>query len=131
MEMLGKLQNYIYYSGSLTCQGHFREEDRYGGGRYFDLPRVTICPETIMETIRPTLRFQDAILKSLTICPLESVSVHPVYGNPQTGLLRTFWEPRRVLRSPLRGLCVQGALSCPARRAFLCTLYTENPERAF
>ena len=63
-------------------------------------------------------------------CFLESVSVHPVYGNPRTGLLRTLWGPDRVLRSPLRGLCVQGALSCPTRRAFLCTLYTETPERA-
>ena len=62
---------------------------------------------------------------------LESVSVHPVYDNPRTGLLRTFWEPDRVLRSPLRSLCVQGVLSCPTRRAFLCTLYTETPERAF
>ena len=62
---------------------------------------------------------------------LESVSVHPVYGNPRTGLLRTFWEPDWVLRSPFRGLCVQGALNCPTKRAFLCTLYTETPERAF
>ena len=62
---------------------------------------------------------------------LESVSVHPVHGNPRTGLLRTFWKPDRVLRSPLRGLCVQGVLSCPTRRAFQCTLYTETPERAF
>ena len=59
------------------------------------------------------------------------VSVHPVYGNPRTGLLRTFWEPDRVLRNPLKSLCVQGALSCPTRRAFLCTLCTETPERAF
>ena len=28
----------------------------------------------------------------------------PVYANPRPGLLRTFWEPDRVLRSPLRGL---------------------------
>ena len=56
------------------------------------------------------------------------LSVYPVYGNPRTGLPRTFWEPDRVVRSPLRGLCVQGA---PTRRAFLCTLYTETPERAF
>ena len=55
--------------------------------------------------------------------------MYPVYGNPRTGLLRTFWEPDRVPRSPFRGLCVQG-LSCPSRRAFLCTLYTETPERA-
>ena len=41
---------------------------------------------------------------------LERVSVYPVYGNPRTGLLRPFWEPDRVLRSPLRGLCVRG---CP------------------
>ena len=27
---------------------------------------------------------------------LESVSVHPAYGNPRTGLLRTFWKPDRV-----------------------------------
>ena len=40
------------------------------------------------------------------------------------GLLRTFWERDRVLRSLFRCLCVQGALSCPTRRAFLCTLYT-------
>ena len=62
---------------------------------------------------------------------LESVSVHPAHGNPRTGLLRTFWERDRVLRSPFRGLCVQGVLSCPTRRASLCTLYTETPERAF
>ena len=54
----------------------------------------------------------------------------PVYGKPRTGLLRTFCEPDGVLRSPLRGLCVQGAFSCPTRRAFLCTLYTETFERA-
>ena len=29
---------YIYHSGSLACKGHFREEGRYGGGRYFDFP---------------------------------------------------------------------------------------------
>ena len=62
---------------------------------------------------------------------LESVSVYPVYGSPRTGLLRTFWEADRVLRSPLRGLCGQGALNCPTRSAFLCTLYTATPERAF
>ena len=27
----------------------------------------------------------------------KSVSVHPVHGNPRTGLLRTFWKPHRVL----------------------------------
>ena len=63
---------------------------------------------------------------------LESVSVHPVHGNPRTGLLRTFWEPDWVLRSPFRGLCAQGALNCPTiGERFLCTLYTETPERAF
>ena len=46
----------------------------------------------------------------------ESVSVHPVHGNPRKGLLRTFWEPDWVLRSPLRGLCVQGALNCPSTK---------------
>ena len=55
----------------------------------------------------------------------------PCTWKPRTGLLRTFWEPDRVLRSLLRGLCVQGALSCPTRIAFLCTLCTETPERAF
>ena len=39
--------------------------------------------------------------------------MYPVYGNPRTGILRTFWELDRVLRSPLRGLCIQGALNCP------------------
>ena len=29
---------YIYHSDSLACQGHFREEGRYGGGRYFHFP---------------------------------------------------------------------------------------------
>ena len=55
---------------------------------------------------------------SFSCCPLvfpwqelENISVHPVHRNPRTGLLRTFWERDRVLRSPLRGLCVQGA--CP------------------
>ena len=38
-------------------------------------------------------------------------------------LLRTSWK-QRVLRSLLRGLRVQGALSCPTRRVFLCTLHT-------
>ena len=41
MEMLHKLgtrQKHIYHSDSLACQGHFREEGRYGGGRYFDFP---------------------------------------------------------------------------------------------
>ena len=52
---------------------------------------------------------------------LESVSVYPANGNPRTGLLRTFWERDRVLRSLFRGLCVQGALCSPTRRAFLCT----------
>ena len=46
-------------------------------------------------------------------------------------LLRTFWEPDRVLRSTLRALCVQGALGCLTRRAFRCTLCTKTPERAF
>ena len=40
--------------------------------------------------------------------------MHPVHGNPRTGLLRTFWEPDWVLRSPFRGLCVQGALNWPS-----------------
>ena len=31
-------KNHIYHSDSLACQGHFREESRYGGGRYFDFP---------------------------------------------------------------------------------------------
>ena len=31
---------------------------------------------------------------------LESVAVHPVYGNPRKGLLRTFWEPDWVVRGP-------------------------------
>ena len=43
----------------------------------------------------------------------KSVSVHPVHGNPRTGLLRTFSKPHRVLRSPFRGLCVQGAQHFP------------------
>ena len=30
---------------------------------------------------------------------LESTSVYPVYGNPRTGLLRTFWERDTVPRS--------------------------------
>ena len=50
---------------------------------------------------------------------------------PERAFLRTFWEPNWVLRNPLRGWCVQGALNCPTRRTFLCTLYTETPERAF
>ena len=45
----------------------------------------------------------------------KSVSVHPVHGNPRTGLLRTFWEPDRVLRSPFRGLCVQGGQNFPPK----------------
>ena len=51
--------------------------------------------------------------KALRPFSLESVSVHPVHGNPLTGLLRTFWERDRVLRSPLRGSCVQGAQNFP------------------
>ena len=45
-----------------------------------------------------------------------------MYGSPRTGLLRTFWEPDRVPKSPHWDLCLQGALtdSCPTRRAFLC-----------
>ena len=35
-----------------------------------------------------------------------------LYRDPRTGLLRTFSEPDWVLRSPLRVLCIQGALSC-------------------
>ena len=42
---------------------------------------------------------------------LESVFVHPVYGTPRAGILRNFWEPDWVLRNPLRGLCIQGALN--------------------
>ena len=57
--------------------------------------------------------------------------MHPVHGNPQTGLLRAFWEPDRVLGSPLRGLRIQGSLNCPTRRVFLCALRTETPEQAF
>ena len=38
--------------------------------------------------------------------------MYPVYGNPRAGLLRTFLEPDRVLRSPLRDSCVQGVLNC-------------------
>ena len=35
-EMLVKLaKSHICHSDSLACQGHFREEGRYGGGRYF------------------------------------------------------------------------------------------------
>ena len=34
-------QNHIYHSNSLACQGHFREEGRYGGGRYFEFARAT------------------------------------------------------------------------------------------
>ena len=35
-ELLKKQQNHIYHSSdSLACKGHFREEGRYGGGRYF------------------------------------------------------------------------------------------------
>ena len=41
--------------------------------------------------------------------------MHPVHGNPRTGLLRTFWEPDRVLRNPFRGLCVQGAQNFPPK----------------
>ena len=36
----------------------------------------------------------------------------PIYGNPQAGLLRNFWEPNRVLRHPLTGLSAQDVLSC-------------------
>ena len=45
----------------------------------------------------------------------EERSVHPIHGNPRTGLLRTFLEPDWVLRSPFRALCVQGALNCPLK----------------
>ena len=48
---------------------------------------------------------------------LESVSVHPVYGNPRTGLLRTFWEPDRVLRSPLRGFLCLGCPHLPYKKS--------------
>ena len=79
------------------------------------------CSHNLSQKVRRIRRFTD----------LESVSVHPVHGNPRTGLLRTFWEQDSVLRSPLGGLCVQGVVSCPTKRAFLCTLYTETPGRAF
>ena len=39
MEMLKKTRKIISnHSDSLACQGHFREEGRCGGGRYFDFP---------------------------------------------------------------------------------------------
>ena len=41
--------------------------------------------------------------------------MHPVHRNPRTGLLKTFWEPHWVLRSPFWGLvcvCVLGACVC-------------------
>ena len=51
-----------------------------------------------------------ANLRREAVHSLENVSVHPVYGNPRTGLLRTLWEFQdRVLGNLLRGLCVQGA----------------------
>ena len=43
--------------------------------------------------------------------------MYPVHRNPRTGLLRTFWEPRRVLRSPFRGFCVQGIQNGPSKKA--------------
>ena len=36
-----------------------------------------------------------------------------LHENPRAGILRTLWEPNRVLRSPFRGLCVHGAHECP------------------
>ena len=59
----------------------------------------------------------------------RTLQKHP-FGQP---FLRTTPSPLlwRALISwkPAQGpcLCVQGALSCPTRRAFLCTLYMETP----
>ena len=46
----------------------------------------------------------------------KSVSVHPVHGNPRTGLPRTFWDPDWALGSPFQDLCVQGALNFLSNR---------------
>ena len=56
-----------------------------------------LCPPLVVSPLGPTPL-------------LESISVHPVYRNPPMGLLRTFWEPGWVLRSPLRGFLYSG---CP------------------
>ena len=66
----------------------------------------------VEEGRRPHPQDKVTLLRTPSPCPLESVYVHPVYGNPRTGLLRTRWEPYRVLRNPLRGLCVRGAQNC-------------------
>ena len=59
---------------------------------------------------------------------LESVSAYPVHRNPRTGLLRTFWVPEKPAQGFVCSKCPQ---NFPTGRAFLCTLYTETPERAF
>ena len=60
---------------------------------------------------------------STPVC-VESVSVYPVYGNP--GPSKNLLGTRQVLRSPLKGSCFQGALSCPKRRRF-CAPSTRKP----
>ena len=68
-------------------------------------------------------KFRAIFCKKFVTHKMESVSMHPDYGNPRTGsgLLRTSWEPDRVLRSPLEGFLCSGAQTCATRRAFLCT----------
>ena len=44
MEKMGKLANHIYRSDYLACQGHFREEGSYGGGRYSHFPSWVFTP---------------------------------------------------------------------------------------
>ena len=57
--------------------------------------------------MRERERERDEVLERLKNPELKSVSVHPIYREtPERGFLRTFWEPDRVLRSPLRALRV-------------------------
>ena len=105
----GKIKCSFWLTGWLSCgQPHFQK---------VYVSKVYV-PERFLGKKGKTLQKKKEVLgkeKSKEIQKLESISVHPVHGNPRTGLLRTFWEPDRVLRSPFRGLCVQGAQNCPSK----------------
>ena len=70
-----KVANHIYHSNSLACQGHFREEGRYGGDRYFIPPALgkktkesgSTCEQT-QTNPDSTLLFQPAGLSHRTPC---------------------------------------------------------------
>ena len=57
--------------------------------------------------------------------------MHPVYRNSRKVSKNFLGTRLGSLKARSGGFCIQGALNCPTRRAFLCTLCTETPERAF